>query len=289
MFKKNLIAAMIGVTVAVAAVPAHAFTIQAGDFKMILDALDSATTAYGTTPGTVCATAAACDAAAAAPAPGSVGSVNTSADTMGIFSIASITNISTAASWFTRGVDGYLTGVFGNLTDYNVTVAGSTTSALASGGTFAMFLNTTQYDPTLGPLVAAGKDLNALLYPGVSGGSLVLSGAFGSGILFGDTTTTFSTTYNNLSIVGGSGGYLDVTGGAWQTNFDTNKEIGLNGEERDLLTSFTFRPNATTTAQGWTVLASGDITGNAIPEPGSMALAGLGLIGLAALRRRKPE
>ncbi|MBU3990179.1 MAG: PEP-CTERM sorting domain-containing protein, partial [Gammaproteobacteria bacterium] len=92
-----------------------------------------------------------------------------------------------------------------------------------------------------------------------------------------------------LSIVGGSGGYLDVTGGAWQPNFDTNKEIGLNGEERDLLTSFTFRPNATTTAQGWTVLASGDITGNAIPEPGSMALAGLGLIGLAALRRRKPE
>lgn len=258
-----------------------ALVLQSGDFKMTIDLYDSATTFYSAN----CNSVAGCDAVSVG-APGSVGSVNPSADTLGIFSIASITHLSDDSQYFTRGVNGYLTGVFGNLSDYNVTVNGTTTSALAVGGTFSVFQNATNYNSSFGPLVGPGKDLNADLYPGISGGTLVLSGVFASGVIAGDTTTTFSTTYNHNSIVGGSGGLLDVTGGLWQDLFDTNGVDGLNGEKRDLSASFTFQPTANATGKGWTVQSTGDIYG-AVPEPGSLALIALALVGAGAVTRRK--
>lgn len=285
---KTLTAAAAALTLATSA---SALTIVSGDFKMILDNYDSATTGYGAVPGLVCGSVAACDAAAA-PAPGSVGSVNTSADTMGIFSIASITRISTATSWFTRGVDGYLTGIFGNLMDYSVFNAavpgGGLTSALAVGGTFSLYQNAAEYDPSVGPFVGAGVDLNNSMYTSISDtGTLVLSGVFATGIIAGDLTTTFSTTYNTSSIVGGSGGYLDVTGGLWQANFDTNGVTDLNGNARDMLASFTFRPDAQAAANGWTVISSGDITGNTVPEPSTVLLSALALLGAGLTARRR--
>jgi len=271
---------------------AQAMGITAGDFKFTIDNYDSGTTGYGNAAVACLNSVAACDAAAGSKAPGSVGSVNTSADTMGIFSIGLITKISDGSVMFTKGVDGYLTGVFGGLQDHSAGtvcgLGGCNTTTFSSGGTWALFKNAVDYDPTLGPSVAAGKDLNALLYPGISGGTLWLSGVFGAGVSSADPTATYMSDFNSSSFAGQGKAFLDITGGSMMGKFNTDQEIDPNNNKHDLAMDITFKKSAQATANGWTVVSAGQITGNAVPEPGTMALAGLALLGAGlASRRRK--
>lgn len=272
---------------------AQAMGIVVGDFKFTIDNYDSGTTGYGA-GAPVCNTVAGCDAVAGTKAPGSVGSVNTSADTMGIFSVGLVSRISDGVTvWTKGGANGYLTGVFGNLADHEVNVGciGSScvTSTNSTGGNWVIYNTAVDYDPTLGPLVGAGKDLNALMYPGISGGSIWLEGVFAAGAIAGDTTTTYTSTYNTNTLAGSGQSYMDITGGSQQAIFDTNSLTDLNGTKRDLFMDITFNDaNGVASSIGWTVTSAGQIKGNAVPEPGTMALAGLALLGAGlASRRRK--
>lgn len=296
MMKMSLLAsavAMVALTAFGGAQAAPVPNITGGGIKFSLDNYDSATTAYGNVAGVKCNSVATCDAAAAAGAIGSVGSVNPSADTMGIFSVSNISNETLGTTLFTKGAQGYITGIFGNLSDRAVEVTcgvfGCSTSAVSTGGFFQMWLNDSDYDPTLGPTVGAGKDLNAGLYPGVSGGTLLLSGTFSAGgVLLGDAAASYFTSYNNNTFGGNGQGFLDITGGLWAAQFDTNSLTNANGGKNDLFLTNTFDDvNGAASSLGWTVKSVAQVTGTAIPEPSSLALAGLALLGASLVSRRR--
>lgn len=297
MLKKSLLAAA-AVLACTAFGAAHAMSIPqitTGEIKFSLDNYDSATVLYGNAPGVVCNTVATCDAAAGAPAPGSVGTAgNASSDTMGIFSVSNISNITTSETLFVKGAaQGYITGIFGNLQDAAVEVScnlfGCNTTAGSVGGFFELWYNTSDYDATLGPLVGAGKDLNAGLYPGISGGTLLLSGVFAPGAaLAGPNIFTYLTGYNNGTFGGNGQGFLDLTGGAWLDYFNTNALTNANLGKNDLFLTNTFDDvNGAASSLGWTVKSVGQVTGFAVPEPTSVSLVALALLGAGVASRRR--
>ena len=283
---------------------AHALALTTGNYKITFDNYDAGTL-YSPTAGLKCANSVAdCDTAAALVATGSVGSVNTSADTMGIISVALIQNVTTGVVEFTKGTGGtvgsvavgpYLTGVFANLMDRTVRTScdpdtGCTTTAFGEGGGFRIFNNAADWNPGLGSV--GGGDLNNYTYNSISGGSLFLEGVFTPGVTAVDPLATYLTTYNNDGVSGNGSGFLNFTGGAAQAFFDTNsRQTNLAGVKADALLSVTYFGGtaANPLPADWLVISSGQAVGalNLIPEPGSLALVSLAILGLGASTRRR--
>ena len=300
MKKISGIAAGVALAFGLTAPAQAAVTLVSGDFKITFNAYDAGTVGYVPGPNTmICNSATECDDAVVDgpdagtdpdTAPGGYGSE----DTWGIFSVALITNSSTGQEipFFTRGVDGYLTGMFGGLVDQSVDVIGSGRSAsafaYANDGWLNMYLNSQDYTPGLGPAGRTGEEE----YTGITnvpGGKLVLSADFAGTANAAAPGYSYFSQFTLGSIFGNGAGYLDVTGGEWAAMFDQNSVKDALGANRDMTLKATFQQSPNSIEKGWTVDATGDVQGaiGEVPEPGSLALLGLGFAGLAGLRRRR--
>lgn len=292
MFKKNVIAAMVGLAVTVGfsgvanAVPLDA--LGSGIAAIRVDVLDMGTTGYPTTPAfpsTVCNTVADCNTASVT----SIGdTTNPGEDTWGVLRVS---NITVGSNTWNAGNGGqYLTGMFYNGFDETVSYNSTTNRYTATGLANSMILNLYLWNTDINlnafqslPSNRTGVDS----YSSTAGAFTGNPANLWLSLIFDEFTSEFlCLTQNCSSVSANTQGFLSVIGGSSAGNYNTNTVENNSEGFSDFFLSGS--PGCTGASCGeWTTQGNLIAQGYRIPEPGSMALAGLGLIGLAALRRRK--
>lgn len=253
--------------------------------------------------GTICGTAAAC--AAVPPLPvgtgipgGKAGPVSpfpAGETSWGIFNIDKITDPSTlAVLWLSGDAGEFLHGIFYNSQDYSVTSAGSVQTISAAGVAGGNIFLDVYLSGAPGLAGLPGARTGPGTYPTFTGGALALSLMLIAGADAVDPLAQLSSTFNLATSSGDARAFADITGGSLATMFSAGLGLfttnqGGPADVKLIINTDPANPLGTVGGSEWTVRIQDPAFAVAVPQPASLVLLGLSLLGLAGLGLRRQK
>ena len=206
-------------------------------------------------------------------------------DSWGIATVAWIKELPSLTNvvW-QRSASQELTFIFYGFDDnYLASPLTNSTTILSKGGHVEVYLDNT---PDFTGGWGSGGRTGLGTYTGVTDGVLVLDLAPTVLDAYG---TTLSTHFNFTTNSGGGGMYLDVVGGEWMDLYNTNSIPNGTGGNSDFQMSWTVNPNSPDPVGNWNVRGAGFGTSSMTPEPMSMLMVTMGVLGFGVAQRKRKK